>query len=140
MTQSVRRVFYRLDGRGASSSTPRVALSSFLFLLYAAHSSVGCSILRRSPECTRTLSARQRHARLGCSLALSPPCLASHPSLSPSIPSPATTSVCLYATEVWATVAAFGKESTPPSLPALSLSRPHLHASRDDDDDMTSTR
>jgi len=96
LTQGIRRVFYRLDGRGASSSTPSDALSYFLFLLYTAHSSVSCSILRRlsprhrSPERTHLLSARQRHARLGCSSARSPPrdaWRATPPSLPLSLPS-----------------------------------------------------
>jgi hypothetical protein len=84
-TRSVRRV-----------STPRVALSSFLFLFYAAHSNVACSIIlchspprHHSPERTRPRSARWCHARLGCSLARSPPQddqRATPPSLPPSLP------------------------------------------------------
>ena len=148
LTQGVRRVFYRPDGRGASSSTPSVALSSFLFLLYAAHSNVACSILSSLTAAAPLARAHvpplgspaPRPPRLLVSALSTPRRLVSYPSLSPSIPHLAMTSVCLYATRVWATAAASGKESMPPSLPALSPSLSHLHTSRDDDGSMAAMR
>ena len=72
-----------------------IALSSFLFLLYAATRAspapffVACRCGTAHPERTHPLSARQRHARLGCSSACSPPrdaWRATPPSLPPSLP------------------------------------------------------